>query len=64
MKEINEKILKTFLQCPECGEYHEFNKHLPAEKVVCLYCDNVFKTDSFQPFAIAYRKEESSFSSF
>jgi len=64
MKEINKNTVKTYLQCPECGEYHEFAKDLPKEKVVCLYCDNAFQTDSFQPFAIAYRQKDNRISSF
>lgn len=55
---IKEKPVKSYLECPNCGEYHEFDETRPAERVVCLFCDEVFNTGFFEPFAIAYRKKE------
>ncbi|MBI9099100.1 MAG: hypothetical protein JEY91_11515 [Spirochaetaceae bacterium] len=51
--------MKSLIQCPGCGEYHEFDKKVSAEKLVCLHCDQFFSPLDFQPFAIAYRKKGS-----
>ncbi|MBB6480276.1 hypothetical protein [Spirochaeta isovalerica] len=51
-----EKIMMSYLQCPHCGEFHKYNLSDKSEKLVCLYCEEVFSTADFQPYAIAYRK--------
>lgn len=51
-----EKKMMSYLQCPCCGEFHEYKLSKNNEKLVCLYCDEVFSTADFQPYAIAYRK--------
>lgn len=53
---MKEKTLKSYLECPKCGEYHEFDKSKPGERFVCLLCDTVIDTEIFEPFAITYRE--------
>jgi len=64
MIDIKVKTVKTYLVCPRCGEFHKFDENRPAERVVCLYCDEMFDTDTFEPFAVTYRKKNSDFNSF
>jgi len=52
----SQKKMVCYLQCPQCGEFHEYDLSGKSEKLVCLYCEEVFSTDDFQPYAIAYRK--------
>lgn len=59
-----ERKMMSYLQCPHCGEFHEYEKSETTETLVCLYCEEVFSTDDFQPYAIAYRKEGVSLSPF
>lgn len=58
----SEKIQFSYIQCPHCGGIHEYKKSEIAESLVCLYCDNVFSTKDFQPYAIAYKKASHSVS--
>lgn len=59
-----EKKLLSYILCPYCGEVHEYDKSDKVESLVCLYCDNVFSTADFQPYAITWKKPESAVRAF
>lgn len=59
-----ETKMMSYLQCPHCGEFHKYEKTEKTESLVCLYCEEVFSTADFQPYAIAYRKTEARVSPF
>ena len=50
-------LVKTFLECPRCGEYHSLNGKLSVADAICIYCKQSFNIDNFRPAIIVYKKE-------